>query len=428
MIDTTPRFTKDLAQKRLIVEKDFQAPVDRVWGAWSNDRALSRWWGPQGWPATSHGFDFRVGGRWHFCLTGPGDQRHWGLLRYTHIEAKKALHAEDYSSDPTGAPGTLLSRWEVEFRRTSAQTTRVVTQVVCSSTEGLETLVKAGFEAGFTSALENLTEALTGRGTPQTVRSADGTTIVYEKLGSGPPVILVGGAMVTRDNPTHTELAAALSAHHTVYNYDRRGRGDSGDTNPYAVEREVEDLAALVALAGGRASVYGLSSGAILALHALGRGVGIARLVVWEAPFVVEASDRRPPSDALEALGGLVAQGRRGAAVHYFMTRVFGMPAPIAWLMRLSPYWKDLMRVAPTLPYDLTITGDFSIPESAASVKVPVLVLHGDHTQPLLVHGAQALARTIPGAELKVLPGVNHQVAVADLAPVVLEFLARDEG
>jgi len=420
-----PVVIKDLANKRLTVEKEFAAPLERVWSAWTDDAKLARWWGPKHWPATSHAFDFRVGGRWHYSMTGPDGTQYWGLLNYTKIEPMTALHAQDYFSDAAGAhnPELPISRWEVTFRKVSARITRVTTKLLYATEKDLERVLEMGFEAGFTSALDNLTQLLTGRAEPQTVISADGTRIVYERLGSGPAVILVGGAMVTRTADAHTELAAALSGSYTVINYDRRGRGDSGDTAPYAVERELEDLKALLDVAGGSAAVHGLSSGAILALRAALAGLPITKLVLYEPPFIVDASDRRPPADALRTVTQLVAQGKRAAAAHYFMTKIFGMPAFIAFLIRLTPYWKPTLAATGSLPHDLTVVGDYAIPAGTSRLTTPALIVYGHQTQPRLKNAAELLAKTLPHATLKELPGVNHQIATVDLAPPILEFL-----
>jgi len=424
---TAPRVTKDIAKKRLTIEKEFQADISRVWSAWTTPEKLARWWGPKNWPATGHSFDFRVGGHWHFCLTGPEGVKHWGLLEYTRIDPMKVLHVEDYISDAAGTKSEdrHTSRWEVVFRKVSGTVTLVTTKLIFATEKGLERVLEMGFEDGYTSALDNLNQLLVGRTEPRTATSRDGTSIAYEKLGSGPAIILVGGAMVTRTLPAHTELAAVLSGKNTVINYDRRGRGDSGDTAPYSVEKEIEDLQTMIDVAGGEAAVYGLSSGAILALRAASAGLRITKLVLFEPPFIVDPNDRKPPADSLEKVTRMISQGRRSAAATYFMTKIFGMPAFLPLLMRLTPFWKAILAVANTLPYDLTITGDYTIPQTASSVKTPTLVLHGDHTQPLLIHAAQALARTLPLAALVVLPGENHQVATADLGPVVSEFLER---
>ena len=185
----------------------------------------------------------------------------------------------------------------------------------------------------------------------------DGTLITYETCGEGPPLILVDGALCYRDMGPSRALARVLSDHFMVISYDRRGRGESTDTSPYSVEREIEDLAALLAAAGGSASVCGFSSGAVLALDAAARGLPTSGLVLYEPPFIVD--DSRPPaaSDYVERLNALPASSRRGDAVRLFMRHV-GMPAPLVSMMRCMPAWGKLKRVAHTRPYDGEIMGD----------------------------------------------------------------------
>ena len=190
------------------------------------------------------------------------------------------------------------------------------------------------------------------------VISADGTAIAYDRLGDGPAVILVDGALCSRAQGPMPALAARLAPDFTVYHYDRRGRGDSGDTAPYAVEREVEDLAALITQAGGTACVYGSSSGGALALEAAAAGLPISRLAVFEAPFVVDDSREQIPRTWVADLAGLVAAERRGDAIRYFMTKGIGLPGLVVTMMKLMPAWKRMKAVAHTLPYDAEILGD----------------------------------------------------------------------
>ena len=186
-----------------------------------------------------------------------------------------------------------------------------------------------------------------------TVTSPDGTPIAYDRTGTGEPLVLVGGTFSYRRYPGQVKLAELLSARFAVYSYDRRGRGDSGDTAPYAIDREVEDLAAVIAAAGGHAHVWGLSSGAVLALDAAAAGVPILRLAAQEPPLVVGPGDRRPPADLLNHVTQLVRTSRRGEAVRYFMTEGMGAPSFVPALLHLMPgVWKRLIAVAHTLPYD----------------------------------------------------------------------------
>lgn len=185
------------------------------------------------------------------------------------------------------------------------------------------------------------------------VTSKDRTSIAFDRLGDGPPVILVGGGSV--DRSANAPLAAVLAPHFTVFNYDRRGRGDSGDTTPYSVEREVEDIRALIVEAGGSAFVYGTSSGAALALEAASRGLPIAKLALWEPPFIGDDSRPRPPADTARIFTEMVSAGRRGDAVEYFLAKVVGLPAEFVAEARKAPWWPAQEALAHTLAYDATI-------------------------------------------------------------------------
>jgi pimeloyl-ACP methyl ester carboxylesterase len=255
------------------------------------------------------------------------------------------------------------------------------------------------------------------------VTSADGSQIAYDRAGSGPAIILVDGALCRRAFGPMSKLAGLLSQHFTVVTYDRRGRGDSGDTPPYAVAREVEDIAALIRAAGGHASVFGASSGAALALEAAASGLPIARLVMYEPPFVAAGTADSEP-DHLAKLQQLVAAERRGDAVEYFMKDMVRVPGAMLVMMRLMfPVWTKLKAAAHTLPYDAAVLGDWRVPvQRAGRVKVPALVLHGGKTDPRLSRAAEQVARAIPGAEHRVVAGQTHNVAASALAPILVEF------
>lgn len=260
------------------------------------------------------------------------------------------------------------------------------------------------------------------------VSSPDGTTIAYDRLGDGPPVILVCGAMCDRAlmRPTAEELAK----HFTVFNYDRRGRGGSADSQPYAIEREIEDIGALVAEAGGEASVYGHSSGAGLVLHAAAAGLPIAKIALHDPPFAPDGEEeaRRISREYGEALKAMLSEGRRGAAVELFMTTV-GMPQEMVEGMRHTPRWAELKAMAPTLAYDSEIMGDIgrdgTIPvEQASRVTVPVLVLTGGADYPWMIDVGRRLADAMPNGRHRVLEGQEHAVPPEVLVPVLAEFLA----
>lgn len=259
-----------------------------------------------------------------------------------------------------------------------------------------------------------------------TVRSRDGTTIVYDRLGEGPPLILVDGAFCSRSFGPMPKLAPLLAPHFTVFTYDRRARGDSGDTAPYAVEREIEDIEALIAAAGGSAFVYAISSGAALALRAAASGLKIKQLALYEPPFMVGDKGHRPPADHQAQLTRMIASGRRGDAVTFYMKDIIGMPGLLVAAFRLFPMWSKLKAVAPSLPYDSAIMGDFSLPtKRAASVTIPTLVISGEKTFPVLRQAATRLAEAIPGAQSRTLARQTHNVSAKVLVPVLVEFFAR---
>ena len=258
------------------------------------------------------------------------------------------------------------------------------------------------------------------------VTSSDGTTIAFDRLGEGPPVILVCGA--STDRSANAPLAVLLAEHFTVFNYDRRGRGDSGDTPPYAVEREVEDLEALINEAGGSALVYGTSSGGALALEAAASGLPITKLAFWEPPFILEGRPR-PPADQVERYNEMIAAGRRGAAVEFFMAKVVGLPPEFVAYARTQPFWASQEALAHTLAYDATIMGDYSLPtERAAAVSVPTLVIDGGASSPFMGETAQALADVIPDAQTRTLDDQEHNVDPGVLAPVLEEFFEAQNG
>jgi pimeloyl-ACP methyl ester carboxylesterase len=254
--------------------------------------------------------------------------------------------------------------------------------------------------------------------------SKDGTAIGYERAGEGPPLILIDGALCSRAFGPMPKLAPLLAREFTVYLYDRRGRGESGDTAPYAKERELEDLAALIGVAGGAAALVGLSSGAALALEAAAARLPVTGVVAYEPPYIEPAGATRGRRFQ-ERLQELVGAGDRGGAVRYFMRDMVGVPAPFVFMMRLMPgLWRKLKAVGHTLPYDSAVMGDFTVPaERLAKVAVPTLVMHGSKTEARLKRAAGEVAAAIPDARSRTLEGQNHNVSSAVLAPAVVEFL-----
>jgi pimeloyl-ACP methyl ester carboxylesterase len=256
------------------------------------------------------------------------------------------------------------------------------------------------------------------------VTSADGTVIAYERTGSGPALVLVDGALCHRAAGPMRPLAALLRDGFAVYAYDRRGRGESSDTTPYAVDREIEDLQAVIGEAGGSAYVYGISSGAALALAAAAAGPSITKVALYEPPFMAEVEDGTRIKEYTERLGELLDARRDGDAVELFMTNV-GVPAQAVAGIRAQPGWAMLEAIAPTLAYDDRVLGDGSVPRDLAStITVPALVLAGADSPQSLQQAAKATADALPTAEHLTLEGQTHDVSPDALAPVLAAFLA----
>src|SRR6266508_2591155 len=249
-----------------------------------------------------------------------------------------------------------------------------------------------------------------------TVISADGTAIAFDRFGDGPPVIMVVGAFNTRS--TTEPLARALQEQVTVLNYDRRGRGDSGDTAPYAVGREIEDLAALIAAAGGAAAVFGYSSGAILALKAAATGLPITHLALYEPPFRADDSHPALPTGLAAQLAELVAADRPGDAVELYQTKAVGIPEDVVAQLRHAPFRPGLEAIAHTLAYDAEIIGDLSLPaDLLASVTLPALVISGEQSPPFLRAAPRAAAAALPSGRLASLPRQTHDISPEATAP-----------
>ncbi|MEU8384094.1 alpha/beta hydrolase [Streptosporangium sp. NPDC048865] len=257
------------------------------------------------------------------------------------------------------------------------------------------------------------------------VISADGTSVVFDRLGAGPPVIVVGGAMC--DRSVTRPLAERMAEHFTVVDYDRRGRGDSGDTMPYAVAREVEDLDALIAQVGGSAAIYGHSSGAALALHAASAGLPVSRLVLHEPPFAADETRRRESREFAEGVRALLAQGRHGDAVASHLTGT-GMPPELVDRMRAEPWWARAEASAPTLSYDYEILDqggeDGMTPvDLARRVTVPTLVLCGGTSPAWMIDMGRRIAGAVPDGRFMLLEDHGHVVPPETLVPLIEDFL-----
>lgn len=275
----------------------------------------------------------------------------------------------------------------------------------------------------------------------QKVISKDGTPIAFDQFGEGPVVILVTGALGVRSHSLADDLVNRLAPHFTVISYDRRGRGDSGDTAPYAVQREVEDIEALIDEAGGSAFLYGLSSGAVLALEAASKfPTKVKKLALYEPPLILDDSRPPLPKDYVAQINQAIAAGRPGDAVEIFMTQALLIPAEFVAQMRNAPMrevfdqaevkppeWADMEKVAHTLAYDGTIIEDITkgtpLPAGKwASATSPTLVIVGENSEAFFHDGAKAIIANLPQARRRTLEGQDHAVSPAALAPLLVEF------
>jgi pimeloyl-ACP methyl ester carboxylesterase len=259
------------------------------------------------------------------------------------------------------------------------------------------------------------------------VQSADGTSIAFQRMGNGPALILIGGAFCDhRARAAGLPLAAGLADDFSVFCYDRRGRGASGDTAPYAIAREVEDLGALIGAAGGSAHVYGHSSGAILAIEGAAAGLPITKLSLYEPPIVL-GQDREPlPSDLVERLSDLAQQGKRSEAAELFLVRAVGVPAPAMAQMKGAPVWPMLEALAHTLQYDARLAQDASaVIARARLVRQAALVIVGERSPVWMRSGVERLAAAMPSARHVSMAGQTHDVDASLLAPLLRDYFAN---
>ena len=254
------------------------------------------------------------------------------------------------------------------------------------------------------------------------IHSQDGTALAFDQSGKGPAIILVLGAF--NDHTSGAPLAARFSERFTVFNYNRRGRGASGDTTPYAIAREIEDLAALIKEAGGSASVFGYSSGALLALMAAAHGLPITKLALYEPPFLIDDGLAERARKVSVRLTELLLEGLRGEAVELYQTDVVGIPAELVVQSRHAPFRPALETIAPTLVYDATILGNMEVlAEQLGSISVPTLLISGEASPTMLGNAAQAVTDALPHAQHRRLPGQTHDIEPSVLAPVLETFL-----
>ncbi|TNJ62142.1 alpha/beta hydrolase [Paenibacillus hemerocallicola] len=262
----------------------------------------------------------------------------------------------------------------------------------------------------------------------ETVISKDGTQIAYTKQGTGPALIMVSSAAA--DHQDASPLAEHLSANFTVYNYDRRGRGRSTDTAPYEAAREVEDIEALIAAAGGQAFLFGSSSGAVLALEAANLlGDSVAKLYLYEPPFIINDSRKPVPGDYVEHLNSLIEAGKRSEAVEYFASEALGIPGEYIGYMKADPSWNKMESLAHTLAYDGMIMGTTQsgnpLQAGRWNITIPTLIMTGENSEPLFHDSARALVELLPKAATHSLTGQDHSAVIMGpdvVAKAVVDF------
>jgi len=261
------------------------------------------------------------------------------------------------------------------------------------------------------------------------VTSKDGTRIGYSVVGTGPAIVLVDGALCSRDMGPSTPIAQELKDRFTVYTYDRRGRGESGDTKPYSTQREIEDLAAVIEAAGGSVAIFAISSGVVLSLEAANTIPGITGMVLYEAPVFTDATRKQVPADYVQRMDQLVASGDGAGAVKHFMQNGIQVPWFVLLMMQVFGMFKKMAPVGRTLPYDTALVSPLwthkPIPANRwPKATMPILTIGGSKSDAWMQNAQKAIAANLPNAQHKTLVGQNHMVAAPAIAPMIREFLA----
>jgi uncharacterized protein YndB with AHSA1/START domain/pimeloyl-ACP methyl ester carboxylesterase len=419
--DTANGIVIDESSNTIHISRTYVAGVDRVWWAWTDAEAISRWWGPQGWAATVYEMDVRPGGRWRFQIA-PVDGSVApvrGIATYKVVVAGAELGYDDAFADEAWQPdGTGTFPTAVTF---ASAGTGCTVEVAASFPDGqaLRRAVELQMADGYAEALDRLGDLLDAASTQgetimpdlPAVTSADGTTIAYEKTGSGPAIIVISN--VAEDHTGVAGVAKALSEDFTVISFDRRGRGASGDPQPYDPAREIDDIAALIDIVGGSAALTSGSGGCGLALDAASAlGDKVTGLYLYEPPFIVDDSRPAVPADYLEHLEALVAAGRRSEASEYFMTEMVRVPAEYLPMMKQDPSWGQMAKYAHTYAYDGRIWRGLQdgkpLPTDRWSIDAPIAVAVGGNGEAFIREGANALAAILPNVTVLTLPDHDH--------------------
>ncbi|RZQ61673.1 alpha/beta fold hydrolase [Amycolatopsis suaedae] len=424
----------DRANNTIHISRSYAAAVDRAWWAWTDADAITKWWGPQGWAATVYEMDVRPGGRWRFQIapTDGSAQAVRSLATYNVVVANAELAYDDtFADDAWESDGTGTFPTAVTF---SPAGTGCRVEVAASFPDGqaLQRAVELQMAEGYAEALDRLNdllETIQGETIMQTFNSADGTTIAYWKTGSGPAIIVISN--VAEDHTGVAGLADKLSEHFTVYTFDRRGRGASGDPQPYDPAREIEDITALVDIAGGSAALAGGSGGCGFTLDAASAlGDKVTGVYLYDPAFIVDDSRPPAPADYLETVQALVAAGKRSEAVEYVMTQLIRVPAEYIEPMKQDPSWDQMARYAHTYAYEGRILRGLQdgkpLPADRWSIDAPVAVSVGAHSESYHRVAAHALAEILPKVTVLALPDQDHSAFWMAPEPVgeqIREFL-----
>jgi uncharacterized protein YndB with AHSA1/START domain/pimeloyl-ACP methyl ester carboxylesterase len=414
--------TVDEATRTVHIRRTYRADVDRAWWAWTDAEAIGHWWGPAGWAATVHEMDVRPGGRWRFEIA-PRDGSMApvrSIATYTEVVPgaelayDDAFATEDWQPDGTGTFPTAVT-----FTPAGVGCTVAVAATFPDVT-ALRRAVELQMAEGYAEALDRLADLLdreppnrgaTTMSGPHIVTSADGTPIAYERAGSGPAIIVISN--VAEDLTGVAGIAKALAEDFTVISFDRRGRGNSGDPQPYDPAREIDDIAALIDLVGGSAALTSGSGGCGLALDAASAlGDKVTGLYLYEPPFIVSDTRAPVPADYVEHLDELIAAGRRGDASEYFLTEVVGVPAEYLPMMKADPSWDEMAKYAHTYAYDgrrwRGLQDGTPLPTGRWTIDAPIAVAVGEHGEAFIREGADALAALLPNVTVLTLADHDH--------------------
>ncbi|WP_394618958.1 alpha/beta fold hydrolase [Lentzea sp. JNUCC 0626] len=409
----------DRTNNTVHISRTYAAGIDRAWWAWTDPEAISRWWGPHGWTATVYEMDVRPGGRWRFEIA-PVDGSAAavrGVATYSAVVACARLAYDDAFADEAWQPdGAETFPTTVTF---VAAGTGCTVDVAASFPDNaaLQRAVEFRMADGYAEALDRLGTVLDTRNKPaegetmDTLISADGTTIAYEQAGSGPAIIVVSN--VADDHTSVAGLVTALAKDFTVITFDRRGRGASGDPQPYEPAREIDDIAALIDVLGGSAALTSGSGGCGLVLDAASAlGAKVSGLYLYEPPFIVDDSRPPVPADFVEHLEALVSAGRRSDASEYFMTEVVGVPAEYLPMMKADPSWQQMADYAHTYAYDGRIWRGLQdgtpLPTDRWTINAPIAVAVGGNGEAFMRTGAEALAAILPNVTVLTLADHDH--------------------